>query len=159
MSKIAILGLGNWGTALAKTWMDAKHEISGWTIENEVYESITSKSINEKYLPEIELSEIYTTMRIEECLENAEIVVLALPSSVIIDVVKDLIPFLRPSHVLIDLAKGFTPEGGSISENIVASANSDKWLGEPPLKCTRASLRFSPTSTAVLSSSRSRWVT
>ena len=49
MSHIAILGLGNWGTALAKTWMDAKHEISGWTIENEVYESITSKSINEKY--------------------------------------------------------------------------------------------------------------
>ena len=50
MSHIAILGLGNWGTALAKTWLDAKHEISGWTIETEVYESITSKSINEKYL-------------------------------------------------------------------------------------------------------------
>ena len=73
MSKIAMLGLGNWGTALAKTWMDAKHEISGWTIESEVYESITSKSINEKYLPNIELSEIYTTMRIEECLETLKL--------------------------------------------------------------------------------------
>ena len=38
MSHIAILGLGNWGTALAKTWLDAKHEVSGWTIEKEVYE-------------------------------------------------------------------------------------------------------------------------
>ncbi|MAK04748.1 MAG: hypothetical protein CMA03_02530 [Euryarchaeota archaeon] len=128
MSHIAILGLGNWGTALAKTWMDAKHEISGWTIENEVYESITSKSINEKYLPDIELSEMYTTMRLEECLENAEIIVLALPSSVIIDVVKDLIPFLRPSHVLIDLAKGFTPSGGSISENIVELLRAENKL-------------------------------
>ena len=118
MSHIAILGLGNWGTALAKTWLDAKHEISGWTIETEVYESITSKSINEKYLPNIELSNMYTTMRLEECLENAEIIVLALPSSVILDVVKDIIPLLRPSHVLIDLAKGLSPEGGSISEAI-----------------------------------------
>ncbi len=119
MSHIAILGLGNWGTALAKTWLDAKHEVSGWTIEKDVYESITTSSINEKYLPDVKLSKMYTTMRLEECIENAEIIVLALPSSVILDVVKDLIPFLRPSHVLIDLAKGLTPEGGTISENIV----------------------------------------
>ena len=119
MSQIAILGLGNWGTALAKTWLDAKHEISGWTVETEVYESITSNLINEKYLPGIELSGMYTTMRLEECMKNAEIIVLALPSSVILDVVKDVIPFLRPSHVLIDLAKGLTPEGGSISEDII----------------------------------------
>ncbi len=119
MSHIAILGLGNWGTALAKTWLDAKHEVAGWTIETEVYESITSKSINEKYLPNIKLSKMYTTMRLEECMENAEIIVLALPSSVILDVVKQIIPFLRPSHVLIDLAKGLTPDGGTISENII----------------------------------------
>ena len=128
MSHIAILGLGNWGTALAKTWLDAKHEISGWTIENEVYESITSKSINEKYLPDIELSNIYATMRLEECLENAEIIVLALPSSVILDVVKDVIPLLRPSHVLIDLAKGLSPEGGSISEAITELLRAEKKL-------------------------------
>ena len=128
MSHIAILGLGNWGTALAKTWLDAKHEISGWTIEKEVYESITTKSINEKYLPDIELSKMYTTMRLEECLEHAEIIVLALPSSVILDVVKDLIPFLRPSHVLIDLAKGFTPDGGSISETITEILRAENKL-------------------------------
>ena len=128
MSHIAILGLGNWGTALAKTWLDAKHEISGWTIETEVYESITSKSINEKYLPNIELPNIYTTMRLDECLENAEIIVLALPSSVILDVVKDVIPLLRPSHVLIDLAKGLSPEGGSISETITELLRAENKL-------------------------------
>ncbi|MAT49036.1 MAG: glycerol-3-phosphate dehydrogenase [Euryarchaeota archaeon] len=128
MSHIAILGLGNWGTALAKTWLDAKHDVSGWTIEKEVYESVTSKSINEKYLPDIELSNMYTTMRLEECLENAEIIVLALPSSVILDVVKEVVPFLRPSHVLIDLAKGLSPEGGSISEEIIEILRSNEKL-------------------------------
>ncbi len=128
MSQIAILGLGNWGTALAKTWLDAKHEVSGWTIEAEVYESITSTSINEKYLPNVTLSKIYTTMRLEECLENAEIIVLALPSSVILDVVKEIIPLLRPSHVLIDLAKGLTPDGGSISEAITELLRTENKL-------------------------------
>lgn len=128
MSHIAILGLGNWGTALAKTWLDAKHEVTGWTIETEVYESITSKSINEKYLPNIKLSKMYTTMRLEECMENAEIIVLALPSSVIIEVVKQIIPFLRPSHVLIDLAKGLTPDGGTISENIIELLRNENKL-------------------------------
>ena len=128
MSHIAILGLGNWGTALAKTWLDAKHEVSGWTIEKDVYESITTSSINEKYLPDVKLSKMYTTMRLEECIENAEIIVLALPSSVILDVVKDLIPLLRPSHVLIDLAKGLTPEGGTISENIVELLRNESKL-------------------------------
>tara|TARA_B100000902_G_scaffold163520_1_gene158711 strand:- start:517 stop:1509 length:993 start_codon:yes stop_codon:yes gene_type:complete len=128
MSHIAILGLGNWGTALAKTWLDAKHEVAGWTIETEVYESITSKSINEKYLPNIKLSKMYTTMRLEECMENAEIIVLALPSSVILEVVKQIIPFLRPSHVLIDLAKGLTPDGGTISENIIKLLRNENKL-------------------------------
>ena len=67
-------------------------------------------------------------MRLEECLENAEIIVLALPSSVILDVVKDLIPLLRPSHVLIDLAKGLSPEGGSISEAITELLRAENKL-------------------------------
>jgi len=115
MSKIAILGLGNWGTALAKTWLEAKHEVSGWTIEAEVYESITADSINRKYLPGVELDGLYATMRLDECVESAELIVLALPSSVILDVAVDVVPLIRPGHVLIDLAKGLSPDGGSIS--------------------------------------------
>ena len=67
-------------------------------------------------------------MRLDECLENAEIIVLALPSSVILDVVKDVIPLLRPSHVLIDLAKGLSPEGGSISEAITELLRAEQKL-------------------------------
>ena len=57
-------------------------------------------------------------MRLEEALEGVEIVVLAIPSSVILDVVDDVIPHLRPGHVLIDLAKGLAPGKRLISEAI-----------------------------------------
>ena len=51
MARIGIIGLGNWGTALAKVWSDDGHNVMGWTIEQEVYESIMKENINKKYLP------------------------------------------------------------------------------------------------------------
>ena len=35
MARIGIIGLGNWGTALAKVWCDDGHNVMGWTIEQE----------------------------------------------------------------------------------------------------------------------------
>ena len=51
MSKIAVLGLGNWGTALALSWANDSHRVTGWTIEEEVYASIMETGENAKYLP------------------------------------------------------------------------------------------------------------
>ena len=56
-------------------------------------------------------------MHVEEALEGSEIIVLAL-SSVILNVVEDIIPHLRPGHVLLDLAKGLAPGKRLIGEAI-----------------------------------------
>ena len=45
MAHIAVLGLGNWGSAIAKLWLEDGHTVKGWTIENEVYESIMMEDI------------------------------------------------------------------------------------------------------------------
>ena len=123
MSKIAVLGLGNWGTALAHSWANDSHKVIGWTVEEEVYGTIMETGVNEKYLPGQELN-IDVTMDIGEAIEASELIVLSLPSGVILSVIDDVIPHLRPSHVLLDLAKGLAPaeEGGSglISEAIEA---------------------------------------
>ena len=114
MSKIAIIGLGNWGTALAHSWANDSHKVIGWTIEEEVYGSIMETGENAKYLPGMQL-DIDVTMDIEEAIEASELIVLSLPSGVILSVVDEIIPHLRPSHVVLDLAKGLAPpeEGGS----------------------------------------------
>ncbi len=123
MSNIAILGLGNWGSALAYCWSEDGHRIIGWTIESEVYESMMETGINEKYLPNTPM-EIEVTMDLSHAIAKSEVIVLALPSGVILSVVDELIPHLLQSHVLVDLAKGLAPddEGGSgmISEAIIA---------------------------------------
>ena len=124
MSRIGVLGLGNWGTALAKVWCEDGHNVTGWTIEQEVYESLMTTNSNEKYLPESEMPRLDVTMEMSDITDTCEILVLALPSGVILSVVNDLIPLLRPSHVLLDLAKGLAPtaesESGMISQEIEA---------------------------------------
>ena len=115
MARIGVLGLGNWGTALALVWCNDGHNVLGWTVEQDVYESMMTVHENKKYLPGHEIPEMDCTMEISDVTESCEILVLALPSSAILEVVDMLIPSLRPSHLLVDLAKGLAPsdEGGS----------------------------------------------
>ena len=99
------------------------HNVKGWTIEQEVYESITMEDMNHKYLPNQSLKGLEVTMRVEEALEGSEIIVLAIPSSVILGVVEDIAEHLRPGHVLLDLAKGLAP-ASLISQAIHEILNS-----------------------------------
>ena len=36
MARIGVVRLGNWGSALAKIWIEDGHNVSGWTVEHEV---------------------------------------------------------------------------------------------------------------------------
>ncbi|MCH1540397.1 MAG: NAD(P)H-dependent glycerol-3-phosphate dehydrogenase [Candidatus Poseidonia sp.] len=118
MAHISVLGLGNWGTAIARLWLLEGHKVKGWTIEQEVYESITMHGVNEKYLPDHPVKGMDVSMHLSEVMEGSEIIVLAVPSSVILDVVQDIMPHLQPSHVILDLAKGLAPGKRLISQAI-----------------------------------------
>jgi glycerol-3-phosphate dehydrogenase (NAD(P)+) len=110
VTKIGVLGLGNWGTALANIWAKDGHSVIGWTVETEVYESMVLNNVNEKYLPDVKLPGVDATLDIGEACDVSELLILSVPSGVILSVVDQLLPHLRPSHVLVDLAKGIAPE-------------------------------------------------
>ncbi len=124
VSQIAILGLGNFGTALCRVWGKAGHHIVAWTVEPEVYESITATGINDKYLPDVPLQGVEVTMDLAAAVDGADIVVIALPSSVVLDVVNNVIPHLSSGQVLLDLAKGLAPDDGLISDAIEAKLSA-----------------------------------
>ena len=118
MDKIALIGLGNFGTALARNWIDHGLQVKGWTVEEEVYRSIKETGVNEKYLPGISIKGLIVSRSLEETISESNLIVLALPSSVVIGVFEDLIGYLSDDQVLLDLAKGLAPDDRLISETI-----------------------------------------
>lgn len=117
MSHIAVLGLGNFGTAITRLWGDAGHHIQAWTATQEVFDSIRNKGTNEKYLPGIPLQAV-VTMDLGQAVSSADIVVLALPTSVVLELVDNVIPFLKSEQIILDLAKGLGPDDSLVSKSI-----------------------------------------
>ncbi len=131
MTKLALLGLGNFGTALARTWLNSGHQVNGWTVERDVYEDITANQENAKYLPGVSLQGINATMCLANAVDGADYVIMALPSSVVLDVFADVLPLLQGHQVLMDLAKGLSPDQRLVSEVIeerLAEAGADNGL-------------------------------
>jgi len=118
MKNVAVMGLGNFGTALACNWLAEGLNVSGWTVEEEVYDSIQATGVNKKYLDNVSLEGLKVSMDIAQSVVDAEIIVLALPSHVVLSVVDDLLPHLRDDQILLDLAKGLAPGDQMISEVI-----------------------------------------
>jgi glycerol-3-phosphate dehydrogenase (NAD(P)+) len=79
--KIAVLGSGQWGSTLAQVLLDAGNQVIIWARNKEVVSEINSSHKNRTALGEHLLPDsLYATNDINEALEGAELVVLALPS-------------------------------------------------------------------------------
>lgn len=84
MKKIAILGAGSWGTALAIVLKRSHqpHHISMWVHDPELAEFLRRERINSTYLPGHRLAEsIEITDNLAEAMDGAQIVVGAMPSA------------------------------------------------------------------------------
>lgn len=119
MANISVLGLGNFGTALARVWLVAGHSVIGWTVEDEVFESIRDSGRNSKYLDGIDLAGMDITMDLAEGMRGADLVVLALPSHVVLGVAAQVIPLLAPNQIVLDLAKGIA--GDQLVSDVIES--------------------------------------
>lgn len=108
MSKIAIIGAGAWGTALSIVLgRKATHKVRLWSREKDVCESIRDRRVNDRFLPGAAVPEtVYPTIRYEEAVSEAEIVVSVMPSHHCRSVFEQLCPHLSPGMLLVSATKG-----------------------------------------------------
>jgi glycerol-3-phosphate dehydrogenase (NAD(P)+) len=106
-SRIAIIGAGGWGTALAITMGAAGRDVRLWALEPYLVETILATRENPLYLPgpRIPLS-VQVTNAMDLALEGAGIVIIAVPSHVFRSVLQRMVPLVNPSMVFISAAKG-----------------------------------------------------
>jgi glycerol-3-phosphate dehydrogenase (NAD(P)+) len=107
MKRIAVIGAGNWGTALSATLANLGHRVSLWAYEREVVESIRARHENELFMPGVNLPEgIVATGDLGEALEGAEIVLTVMPSHVCRVLYEQMLGHLRPEMIFVSATKG-----------------------------------------------------
>jgi len=109
--KLTILGAGNLGTTLAIVLGEKGHHLTLWTVEEEVYRSVLKYRENKRYVPGVRIpSKVGITMELEEALEGTDVVVIALPSHVVREVMKKASAHLPKGCMVVDFAKGLEVE-------------------------------------------------
>ncbi len=104
MKGISVLGLGNWGTALANHLAARGHPVLGWAIEPDIVQSVNTEHKNVRYLSDVRLNaNLRATGNIDDCLQN-EFLVLVVPSKVLGQVIPRL--KLKSGSILVSAIKG-----------------------------------------------------
>lgn len=106
MGKIAILGSGGFGTALAVTMHNAGHDILLWSVYEDEIQDIMANAENKKYLPGISIdSSIYLTSNITD-IKASEYIIFAVPSFAVRSVAKLAAPHVHKDAILVNVGKG-----------------------------------------------------
>jgi glycerol-3-phosphate dehydrogenase (NAD(P)+) len=110
--RIAVVGAGSWGTALAQSLSTAGCEVRLWSRDPEVAEELRSSRRHPWALPGIELNaQVHVDDRLDSALERAAVVILAVPSHGMRDIAKAAAPWLGEA-IVVSAAKGFELQTG-----------------------------------------------
>ena len=108
MSRIAILGAGAWGTALALSLhRHGGHELSVWAHSPAHAEELRAVGENQRYLPGFRLpSALRITAEVTSAVEGADTILCVTPSQALRAAVEAIAPHLMPGQVLLSASKG-----------------------------------------------------
>jgi glycerol-3-phosphate dehydrogenase (NAD(P)+) len=133
MSRIAVMGGGAWGTALALNLAQrGDHAIALWTHSPAVAETIRAAGENTAFLPGFPLPQtIIATSNATEALSNAEIVVSVMPSHHVRESYTQFAPHLHAGQALVSATKGIEDQSGLRMSEVIAETLAAHSLNLP----------------------------
>jgi glycerol-3-phosphate dehydrogenase (NAD(P)+) len=134
VKKIAILGAGSWGTALAivLSRSEREHEISLWVHDAVLAASILGGRENKTYLPHHMVpASVSVTSSIKEALYGATIVLGAMPSAHARSIYTQALPHLSQEMIFVSATKGLEPSThlrmSKVIAQVLAEASAAKF--------------------------------
>jgi glycerol-3-phosphate dehydrogenase (NAD(P)+) len=105
--RLAVLGAGSWGTALAVHCARIGRPVTLWGRDAGLMSDIARTRANAAYLPGVPLDPLVTpTAALDEALANATLVIAAVPSHGMRHVLRTAAPLLRDDAVIVSATKG-----------------------------------------------------
>ena len=115
--KIAVLGAGAWGTAIAVS-LSARHQTTLWGNDPEQCRQMAADRRNQRFLPEVELpAQIGVEADFGIALAAAELVLVATPTAALRERLVRVAPLRKP---VVWLCKGFESQKAELPHQIAA---------------------------------------
>jgi glycerol-3-phosphate dehydrogenase (NAD(P)+) len=128
MKKIAIIGAGSWGTALAIHLSTIGRSVVLWVYERDLAERIQSHRENDIYLPGFTIPKsVKPTTSLKHALDGADIVLSAIPSHVCRQVFKKMLPSLKEEMIIVSATKGIENESLMRMSQIIEGVLKEKF--------------------------------
>lgn len=119
--KLAIIGGGSWGTALAHIWSLKGHESIILSRREEFIDEMNEKHTNTRYLPGLILHQKLTaTIDPESALKDANVAILAIPTQHMANTLKNLAPYIPANLIPVCASKGIETKNQYLMHEIVA---------------------------------------
>lgn len=123
--RIAVLGAGAWGTALACNAARTGGPVSLWGRSEKVVSQINSQRRNPAYLGTLSLEEkIVASTNLEECLGSADLILLSVPTQQLEGFLGEF-PSISKECILITTCKGIDRTSGELPSQITANTFPD----------------------------------
>ena len=104
--KVAVIGGGSWGTALAQVLYNNGYQVKIFDLSEKKANEINEEHIN-SYLPDVKLSEgLKATTDLTEAVKNAAAVVVVVPSHAVRKAAQGLADVLEPDTMVVSATKG-----------------------------------------------------
>ena len=109
--RVAVLGTGGWGTALALVLHSKGHDVTLWGSTPDYVESLKKQRENKKYLKGIEIPhDLKITSDIESAQAQAKLIVVAIPTPYVRKTLQPFKNYYTPGTPIVSVIKGIENE-------------------------------------------------
>ena len=120
--KVAVLGSGSWGSALAKVLADNGHAVALWGRRPELAEAIQRTRENATFLPGARFADtLRATSDLQESLDGAELLLMAVPTHGLREVLRAASPDIPPGIPVVSATKGIEQNTLQFVHEMIAS--------------------------------------
>jgi glycerol-3-phosphate dehydrogenase (NAD(P)+) len=113
--RVAVLGAGSWGTALAILLGKNGHAVRLWGRDREAMAAMAKDRCNARYLPGAPFPQsVHVGADLEDALAAADLILVAVPSRAFAGTLKQVARFRQDSLEVVWGTKGFDPESGAL---------------------------------------------